>query len=276
MPLGTEEENLNFYKSIFRSKRRPRWRGAFDHVFSLPTLEPDGNLCSRSSTLGSFNRLKKTERGDQRGTAAGPLVILTPPPSSTSAPTQPAPGDSGSPSELGHRMESQPLSNVQPSPSSLNAPSGSGKWPFISKSQFQNDCHLFIFRIRVFEDVSAEFTQYWSLFKTASWQARLPLNVRSYSQENVFESWLPSSEKTRLSCLRCGISLTPWLCIVFMGVILVKAINVFPAFDLHYMHWYNLFPILKGNFQMVPKPFEVATYLPRKPTLDRPHQPIFQ
>jgi len=80
---------------------------------------------SKSSTLGSFNRLKKTERGDQRGTAAGPLVILTPPPSSTSAPTATAPGDSGSPSELGHRMESQPLSNVQPSPSSLNAPSGS-------------------------------------------------------------------------------------------------------------------------------------------------------
>ena len=124
VPLGTEEENLNFYKSIFRSKRRPQWRGAFDHVFSLPTLEPDGNLCSRSSTLGSFNRLKKTERGDQRGTAAGPLVILTPPPSSTSAPTAPAPGDSGSPSELGHRMESQHLSNVQPSPSSLSAPSG--------------------------------------------------------------------------------------------------------------------------------------------------------
>ena len=124
VPLGTEEENLNFYKSIFRSKRRPRWRGAFDHVFSLPTLEPDGNLCSRSSTLGSFNRLKKTERGEGGGPAAGPLVILTPPPSSTSAPTPPAPGDSGSPSELGHRMESQPLSNVQPSPSSLNAPSG--------------------------------------------------------------------------------------------------------------------------------------------------------
>jgi len=50
---------------------------------------------SRSSTLGSFSRLKKTERGDQRGAAAGPLVILTPPPSSTSAPTDPHLGTLG-------------------------------------------------------------------------------------------------------------------------------------------------------------------------------------
>ena len=68
---------MNCFKSTFRNRRRLKG-DCLNLVFI-----PHGLTFSRSSTLGSFSRMKKAgARGE--GVSSGPLVILTPPSSNNS------------------------------------------------------------------------------------------------------------------------------------------------------------------------------------------------
>ena len=106
---------------------------------TLPIHIPHGFASSRSSTLGSFSRMKKPGAKGE-GVSSGPLVILTPPSSNNSGP-------SSTPSNLPQNgatdnMDPQP---IQPFNNEPQLPDTSPSSPLIGDSGV---CISLVFTVR--------------------------------------------------------------------------------------------------------------------------------